>query len=257
MLTALFTDADRKSRDVYDWLLTSYGFQVETAGDGLECLDKLRQFVPDLLIFDLDMPWGGGDGLLGVIRKDRRLLPIRVVLTSAIAPMHVLEGQASPPVVQTLTKPFQLSALFERAALAAFMQQAYEQITTKPRSVLLADDELAVVSRGPKCQEAGVRCRREPRTRWQLRSATITRCWAFPGTLTIKRSRTPSAGSRCTIILRGKGLPDFGGRKRGDLFIVLQLSVPKRLTPQERDLYERLRSMSREDNKKNKEKTRA
>lgn len=148
MPTTLFTDADRASRDVYDWLLTSYGFQVETASDGLECLAKLRQFVPDLLILDLDMPWGGGDGVLGVIREDRRLLPIRVVLTSAIAPMHVLEGLASPPVVQALTKPFQLSALFERAALAEFMQQAYEQITTKPRSVLLADDEPAVVSMG-------------------------------------------------------------------------------------------------------------
>lgn len=55
--------------------------------------------------------------------------------------------------------------------------------------------------------------------------------------------------------LRGNGLPDFGGRKRGDLYVVLQVSVPNRLTPEERELYERLRSASREDTRKCMEKT--
>lgn len=141
MPTALFTDTDGELRDVYNWLLTSYGFEVETAGDGLECLAKLRQFVPDLLILDLDMLWGGGGGVLGVISEDRRLLPSRVVLTSAIAPMHVLEGLASPPVVQALTKPFQLSALFEIASLAAFINQGPQSYYLEPCAVLVMDDK--------------------------------------------------------------------------------------------------------------------
>jgi molecular chaperone DnaJ len=57
--------------------------------------------------------------------------------------------------------------------------------------------------------------------------------------------------------LRGKGLPEFGGRKRGDLYVALRMRVPKRLTPEERELYERLRGASREGPRKGKEKTRA
>ena len=123
MPTVLCADADRELRDVYVWLLSSYGFRVETADDGLECLAKLRQFVPDLLLLDLELPWGGGDGVLEVMRGNPSLLPARVVLTSSVAPAHVLDGLVSPPAVQALAKPFQLSALVERAALAEFIEQ--------------------------------------------------------------------------------------------------------------------------------------
>jgi CheY-like chemotaxis protein len=83
MPTALFADADRESRDLHAWLLSSYGFQVDTASNGLQCLAKLSHSLPDLLILDLELPWGGGDGVLALIRQDLRLLPSRVVLTSS------------------------------------------------------------------------------------------------------------------------------------------------------------------------------
>ena len=86
MPTVLFTDADRGSREVYAWLLSSYGFEVETAGDGLKCLANLCRIVPDLLILDLELPWGGGDGVRAVLREAPRLLPSRVVLTSSLRP---------------------------------------------------------------------------------------------------------------------------------------------------------------------------
>ena len=123
MPTVLFANANRESRGLYAWPLSSYGFEVETAADGLECLANRRRVVPVLLILDLGLPWGGGDGVLGVLREDPRLLPTRVVLSSAVPPAHFLDRPAWHPVVQTLTKPFSLSALFERAALAAFLEQ--------------------------------------------------------------------------------------------------------------------------------------
>jgi molecular chaperone DnaJ len=43
--------------------------------------------------------------------------------------------------------------------------------------------------------------------------------------------------------LRGKGLPRFGGRGRGDLLLRLQLSVPASLSAEERTLYQRLREI--------------
>jgi len=148
MPTVLFTDADRESRGVYAWRLSSYSFEVETGGDVLECLARLRRAVPDLLILDLDLPWGGGDGVLAILREDPRLLPTRVVLTWAVAPAHVLDRLAWHPVVQTLTKPFPLSALFERAALAAFLEHEKRPGGSQSRSAA-ADRERAGLPAAP------------------------------------------------------------------------------------------------------------
>ena len=142
MPTVLCADADRELRDVYVWLLSSYGFRVETADDGLECLAKLRQFVPDLLLLDLELPWGGGDGVLEVMRGNLSLLPVRVVLTSSVASAQVLDGLASPPAVQALAKPFQLSALVERAALAEFIKQQQPSNGTRMPSRRCVDTTL-------------------------------------------------------------------------------------------------------------------
>jgi molecular chaperone DnaJ len=45
--------------------------------------------------------------------------------------------------------------------------------------------------------------------------------------------------------LRGKGLPRFGGRGRGNLMVRLAVQVPEQLSAEERNLYERLRSLAR------------
>jgi molecular chaperone DnaJ len=43
-----------------------------------------------------------------------------------------------------------------------------------------------------------------------------------------------------TLRLRGKGLPDVGGRGRGDLFATVQVQTPKKLTKEQRQLLEQL-----------------
>jgi molecular chaperone DnaJ len=44
--------------------------------------------------------------------------------------------------------------------------------------------------------------------------------------------------------LRNKGLPHFGGKGRGDLYLQVKLRVPEKLSRDERELYERLREMA-------------
>lgn len=53
------------------------------------------------------------------------------------------------------------------------------------------------------------------------------------------------AGTQPGVVLRlaGKGLPEFGGASRGDLYIVADVQVPRRLTKKQRELYEELRQL--------------
>jgi molecular chaperone DnaJ len=44
--------------------------------------------------------------------------------------------------------------------------------------------------------------------------------------------------------LRDKGLPRFGGKGRGDLYLQIRIRVPEKLDREERELYERLRALA-------------
>ena len=53
--------------------LTSEGFEVETAGDGIEGVDLCRSFRPDLVVLDLMLPGLDGLGVCREIQRNRRV----------------------------------------------------------------------------------------------------------------------------------------------------------------------------------------
>jgi CheY-like chemotaxis protein len=104
-------DADGELCDLYRRFFRHHGWQVQTAAGGLECLAQLREGSPNLLILDSQLPWGGADGVLAVMRDDPGLARVPVVLTSTGACPEFDAGLASPPVIHALWKPFSLTAL--------------------------------------------------------------------------------------------------------------------------------------------------
>nr|WP_097066336.1 molecular chaperone DnaJ [Nitrosovibrio sp. Nv4] len=64
-------------------------------------------------------------------------------------------------------------------------------------------------------------------------------------TLNGSASVTVPAGTQPDAILRleGKGLPEFGSDRHGDMYLRIRLEVPEHLTREERELYERLRAI--------------
>ncbi len=61
------------------------------------------------------------------------------------------------------------------------------------------------------------------------------------GTIQVKVS--PGTQPDSQLRLHGKGLPRFGARGRGDLYVRIAVRVPERLTNEERKLWEKLRSL--------------
>src|SRR4029079_14421099 len=58
------------------------------------------------------------------------------------------------------------------------------------------------------------------------------------GTETVRVPEGTQTGT--TLRLKGKGMPDVGGRGRGDLFATVQVKTPKKLTRDQRRLLEQL-----------------
>ncbi len=124
---------------------------------------------------------------------------------------------------------------------------------------------LKVPGKGQASMEAGgrpgdlfvvVRSEQDPRfTRsgadlWRTETLSITDA-VLGTTLTIPTldsdaSVTVPPGTQpdSVLRLRGKGLPEFRERGRGDLLLRVKVHVPERLTARERELYDKLRSLA-------------
>ncbi len=65
----LVVDDEESIRDVFTQLLQREGYEVEVAENGFEALLKLKEFLPDVIVSDLNMPKMSGFELLSVVRR--------------------------------------------------------------------------------------------------------------------------------------------------------------------------------------------
>lgn len=108
----LIAESDSSLRNVYERLFSNLGYSVETAADGLECLEKMWRSAPDVLVIDWQMPWGGGDGVLEYICCAQDQLRLNIVLVTCESPSKLAQ-HLKPPVIACLEKPFRISVLLD------------------------------------------------------------------------------------------------------------------------------------------------
>lgn len=83
--TVLVVDDEPNVREYLAQILLDAGFKVETAGDGIEAMEKIRANPPDFISLDLVMPRKSGHKLFYELQKDRRLSKIPVLIVTAHA----------------------------------------------------------------------------------------------------------------------------------------------------------------------------
>jgi molecular chaperone DnaJ len=98
-------------------------------------------------------------------------------------------------------------------------------------------------ARDPRFERRGADLWREETV--SVADAALGASWTVP-TLEGKAAVKLPAGTQpdAALRLRGKGLPRFRGHGRGDMFIHVRVQVPERLSREEKELYERLRSLA-------------
>jgi DNA-binding response OmpR family regulator len=109
----LIADTDKYLLESYRAHLRRDEFDVVTATGGVECVEKLREWIPDLLVLEPSIPWGGGDGVLAMMHEesDVPLVPVLVLtygrdrgLLYRLAPFHVDDYQVKPLSAQRLAE---------------------------------------------------------------------------------------------------------------------------------------------------------
>jgi chemosensory pili system protein ChpA (sensor histidine kinase/response regulator) len=88
-LEILVVDDSVSIRQVVSRLMETQGWNVRTARDGIDALEKLRETKPDLIVLDIEMPRMNGYEFMSALRvqPDYQDIPV-VILTSRTAKKH-------------------------------------------------------------------------------------------------------------------------------------------------------------------------
>ncbi|GIH74645.1 hypothetical protein Plo01_10740 [Planobispora longispora] len=109
----LVVDDDEVIRQLIAVNLTLEGFQVETAFDGQNCLDRVRDVQPDVVTLDVMMPRMDGWTTATRLRGDDSTSHIKVVLITARAQEDDKRRGFGIGVDAYLTKPFDPAELIQ------------------------------------------------------------------------------------------------------------------------------------------------
>ena len=133
--------------DILQMRLESQGYEVSTAGNGVEALAKTRELLPDLVLLDIMMPEMDGIETVKQLKSDASLPFIPVILVTAKADdKDVITGLESGGD-DYLTKPVDHAALSARVRAMLRIKALHDTVQTQARRLEEQAAELAAWTR--------------------------------------------------------------------------------------------------------------
>ncbi|MDR2784990.1 MAG: response regulator [Treponema sp.] len=135
----LIVDDEQLNLDFFDVMLSKLGFIVEKAGDGLEALEKVKQFHPDLIILDNIMPKMSGWEVTKTLKKDAKYREIPIIMFSALGDVKDKVEGFELGVDDYITKPFNFSEVLARIRAVLRNRELFGQIVYRESRLNLAE----------------------------------------------------------------------------------------------------------------------
>ena len=105
VIRVLIADPEQALLDAYHDYLSRQGFEIETVTGGQECVERLCDWRPDVLVLEPDLPNGWGNKILDLLRQN----------SESNVPVLILSRRDSvsvdPPVYECHVKPFAMAEL--------------------------------------------------------------------------------------------------------------------------------------------------
>ncbi|MDR2493692.1 MAG: response regulator transcription factor [Spirochaetaceae bacterium] len=110
----LIVDDEIINADFFDVMLSKLGFVVEKANDGVEALEKIKKFHPDLIMLDNIMPRMSGWELTKTLKENPKFKEIPIIMFSALDDVKDKVESFELGVDDYITKPFNFSEVLAR-----------------------------------------------------------------------------------------------------------------------------------------------
>ena len=138
----LIVDDEQINLDFFHVMLSKLGFEVEKAEDGEEALEKVRKFVPDLIILDNIMPKLSGWEVTKILKThddfaDFRGVPI--IMFSALDDVKDKIEGFELGVEDYITKPFNFSEVLARIKAVLRHKELADQVAHREHRIALIE----------------------------------------------------------------------------------------------------------------------
>ncbi len=111
MAKILYVEDHPAQRDILAQMLELGGFEVETAADGKEGVEKALSWLPDVILMDLRMPRMDGFEAIELIRKNEATANTPIIAISAWASGKHRKRAMEVGATEHFTKPVDLNRL--------------------------------------------------------------------------------------------------------------------------------------------------
>ncbi|MEM1043379.1 MAG: response regulator [Bacteroidota bacterium] len=111
----LIVEDDPDIRSILQMSLEAVGgYTVAAAANGVEALERLATFTPDLIVLDVMMPEMDGPATLGALRQNPAFTSTPVIFLTAKAQRHEVDHYLTLGIAEVIHKPFDPVALPEQ-----------------------------------------------------------------------------------------------------------------------------------------------
>jgi CheY-like chemotaxis protein len=127
----LVVDDEATIRELIADALREPGYEVQTAGNGVEALAIVHRWLPDVIVLDLMMPRLDGTGFTELLRVNPEFAHVPVLLVTAAYGAEAAAQQVGARA--WLSKPFELDYLVQQVALLVAQPAPLPRLDAPPQ----------------------------------------------------------------------------------------------------------------------------
>ena len=136
----LVVDDEEINADFFHVMLSKLGFSVEKAGDGVEALEKMTKFLPDIILLDNVMPNMSGWELTKILKNDPKYKEIPIFMVSALDDVKNKVESFELGVDDYITKPYNFTEVLARIRAVLRNRELFAQIKVRESRLFLAEE---------------------------------------------------------------------------------------------------------------------
>ena len=136
----LIADDETINLDFFEVMLSKLGFVVEKCDHGAEVIDKVKKFLPDLIILDNIMPGMTGREIAKILKSDPNLKNISIIMLSALDDVKDKVAGFEAGVDDYITKPFNFTEVLARINAVLRNRALFDQIKMREARLILAEE---------------------------------------------------------------------------------------------------------------------
>ncbi|HBR97129.1 MAG TPA: two-component system response regulator [Gammaproteobacteria bacterium] len=97
-----------------DFIIQKAGYQAQTAADGEEALEQIKQWQPDLVLLDVNMPKLDGFEVCQIVRENPALSAVKIIMLTAKGRQVEREKGLALGADDYVSKPFSTQEIIKK-----------------------------------------------------------------------------------------------------------------------------------------------